>query len=809
MESKRIVANLLFIVFLFSFSRVAAQGDYLDFLYRYMPLPDRADYPRSFFERQVQLALEARQQMPWGLSVPEREFRHFVLPVRVNNEDLDSCREVFFHALKERVKGMTMQQAILEVNHWCHEHVTYRPTDARSSSPLATMRTAFGRCGEESIFLVAALRSVDIPARQVYTPRWAHTDDNHAWVEAWADGKWFFLGACEPEPMLNLAWFTQSASRGMLMHTRVFGDYDGPEEVMSRTPCFTEINVTANYAPTSMVSVRVVDQQGQPVAGACVDFRIYNYAEFYPVATKITDADGRVSLSAGRGDMLLWVSKDGKTAISKVTFDEDKEVQLLLSDLQLPLSMDLDMVPPPVSATIPQVTSQQRAENNRRLAMEDSIRQAYEQTMPVEKWRGNHATIQRFLDETADKGLAQRLLSVLSEKDLWDVTLDVLRDNVQAFSSLPSRSDSQLFDRYVLCPRVGNELLTPYKHFLRSRMSAISSPEQLEKWCLDSIRLDNEHNPQRLSMRPMSVYRERMADELGRNIFFVSAARSMGFPARINEVSGAVEYLRDSLWVRAFAPNASAAQPLKATVHIAYKPVEHYENPKYYIHFTLSRMVDGRPQLLTYPEEATWQSHFAQDIQLEWGDYLLTTGTRLASGRVKARIDPFRVQSDARTGFTMREDPSEPQVIGLLNAENRYYDHRTKKEKSLLSTTGRGYYVLGILAPNQEPTSHALRDISACRSQLEQWGRKLMLLFPNEEDAARFRPDEFPNLPSTVEWGTDVDGTILREAINEMKLTDDMLPIFIICDTFNRVVFVSQGYTIHLGEQLMKVIRKL
>lgn len=56
--------------------------------------------------------------------------------------------------------------------------------------------------GEESTFLVAALRSVGIPARQVYTPRWAHTDDNHAWVEAWADGKWYFLGACEPEPVL-------------------------------------------------------------------------------------------------------------------------------------------------------------------------------------------------------------------------------------------------------------------------------------------------------------------------------------------------------------------------------------------------------------------------------------------------------------------------------------------------------------------------------------------------------------------------------------------------------------------------------
>ena len=58
-----------------------------------------------------------------------------------------------------------------------------------------------GNGGEESTFTVSALRTIGIPARQVYTPRWAHTDDNHAWVEAWVDGKWYFLGAC-PEPRM-------------------------------------------------------------------------------------------------------------------------------------------------------------------------------------------------------------------------------------------------------------------------------------------------------------------------------------------------------------------------------------------------------------------------------------------------------------------------------------------------------------------------------------------------------------------------------------------------------------------------------
>lgn len=57
--------------------------------------------------------------------------------------------EVFYHQIKGRVEHLPMQQAILEVNHWCHERVTYRPSDARTSSPLATVRTAYGRCGEE------------------------------------------------------------------------------------------------------------------------------------------------------------------------------------------------------------------------------------------------------------------------------------------------------------------------------------------------------------------------------------------------------------------------------------------------------------------------------------------------------------------------------------------------------------------------------------------------------------------------------------------------------------------------------------
>lgn len=424
----------------------------LNFLYRYMPEPDRAMYDTAFWRQNVEASLRARAELPWGASVPLREWYHFVLPVRANNENLDMSRPVFYAELKERVKGLGMKEAILEVNHWCHEKVTYRASDARTSSPLSCVSQAIGRCGEESTFAVAALRSVGIPARQVYTPRWAHTDDNHAWVEAWADGKWYFLGACEPEPILNLAWFNQPASRGMMMHTNVFGgDYDGPEEVMDRNRHYTTINVTANYAPTALTTVKVTDVAGKPVKDARVAFCVYNYAEYYPVAVRTSDSEGNATLSTGRGDMVIFASDGTHFGMGKATAGSSLTVPLQYSEGSR-ATLEFDLVPPPSSATLPQATPQQRALNDRRMVREDSIRNAYTATfatsqqayaaaqrlgLPVVRYasvitasRGNHALIEAWLDslQPQQRAVAFDLLESLCEKDRRDVSREVLDD---------------------------------------------------------------------------------------------------------------------------------------------------------------------------------------------------------------------------------------------------------------------------------------------------------------------------------------------------------------------------------------------
>ena len=193
----------------------------------------------------------------------------------------------------------------------------------------------------------------------------------------------------------------------------------------------------------------------------------------------------------------------------------------------------------------------------------------------------------------------------------------------------------------------------------------------------------------------------------------------------------------------------------------------------------------------------------------------MTSGTRLANGGVLAHVRSFEIKQGqiTRIPLVMRESKDEIQVIGSFNAETLFTPLEKGKEAvepiSFLTACGRGYYVVGILGPGQEPTNHALKDIAKLGKDLEKWGRKMVLLFPNADMYKRYRVEDFSGLPSTIIYGIDSFGAADQIA-DEMKLRNrESLPIFIITDTFNRVVFVSQGYTIGLGEQLMRTIRGL
>ena len=789
----------------------------LEFLYAYMPLADVVDYEPSFYLQNVRASFRTREEMGWD--IPEREFRHFVLPLRVNNENLDSARVVFYRELKPRVQGLSLQEAILEVNHWCHEKVSYQPSDARTLSPLSLVRNALGRCGEESTFCVAALRSVGIPARQVYTPRWAHTDDNHAWVEAWADGEWHFLGACEPEPVLDLGWFNSPASRAMLMHTKVFGRYDGPEEVVLQSPNYTEVNLIDNYATTARMDFQVVwspdapnKDAGKPVEGARVDFCIYNYAEFYPAVSKYTDAEGRTFTSAGLGDMLVWASKGHSFGFTRVSFGAQTEATIVLQyyagdKYATPVGVKeaFTLVPPPENVQLPEVTPEQRAANDARFAQEDALRHAYEATFPtpeqalsfvrekgyedalsacILRSRGNAEVIKAFMAESTDHKKVEAIFASLSTKDLQDISLPMLQAFYRAEPFLGSR--------------IENEFLSDYYAFFQSGEGAAATRK--------GIQVLKGPTLWRIPMSPAGVWRSKMADPRSLDIYTVALLRARGTDARKNPVTGVLETREAGGDWKSLDAAPGKGDP-KGTLRLKYKPSASVKNPQYYTHFSLSKLVDGRPQLLTFDEGEVdmgggvdWAHVFKKGYPLDEGTYLLVSGNRLADGSVPVSMRFVAVEAGKVTVEELRidEGAGSAPVIGSLDAS------------FLLPQVGRGCYAVALLDPGKEPTNHALRDLAAAAGRLEAWGRPVVLLCASEEALARLQKElaegRYGQLPGTVQMGV---ATPELAAALAVAAGGKALPQVVVADSFNRVFFRSAGYTIGLGARMADVAARL
>ncbi len=808
----------------------------LEFLYAFMPLSDLANLDGEYFLEQVRAALEARRYFSWGKKIPDSIFRHFVLPYRVNNENPDGARRVFFEELKDRIKHLDMYQAALEVNHWCHEKVTYRSTDERTSAPLATVRTAFGRCGEESTFTVAALRAVSLPARQVYTPRWAHTDDNHAWVEVWVDGRWHYLGACEPEPELDQGWFTGPASRAMLVHTTVYGQYHGPEEIILKTDLFTRINQLPRYAPVTLLTVEVKDSRNRSVAEARVDFCLYNYAEFFPIASKTTDQNGRVSLLTGYGDLVIQASKDNLYTWTKVSAGRPDRISLVLTEPDFTeRKLALDLVPPAAREVEPGDPIKAE-ENNRRLRQEDCIRQQYEtsfinreiaaifcreKNLPFETvWkyletsRGNWPEIIDYLSALTpgEQKLGLALLGAITQKDLRDTPSSVLLHHLRETLPPENGLDEEIYIRYVLSPRIGRELLTPWRKFIKEKFSPQEktrfkeNPENIGLWIKQNIKID-ETNYYQVPLFPQGALELQRADLYSRKILFVAMARTLGQPARLDRVTERAQYFHSGQWHEVcFEDEESLAESKpKTRLKITYQPIETVSKAIYYTHFTLARFKNGRYQTLDLENEPALNSA-SLELMVDPGHYLLISGNRQPDGSALVSLHFFRVPETGfkEICFSLRTEPQEPAVLGKFEPEATVYDFKDKSSLNLNSWLKGQSFIMALIDPDREPSKHLMTEIQALADRFVSWPGNLLVVIAWGKIPAGLSPEIYSDLPDSARLVYDEKNqlpSLLKKALSREPTS---LPAVIAVRSSREIMYYSEGYQIGTGEQLLK-----
>lgn len=816
----------------------------LRYLYAYMPLNDMADYDGSLFLAHVRHALAARKRMPWGERVPDRLFLHYVLPYRVNNENVEDYRGIIFDELAPRTEGLSMADAILETNYWCHEKATYIGSDRRTLSPLGLIRNARGRCGEESTLAVAALRSIGIPARQCYTPRWAHCDDNHAWVEAWADGEWHYIGACEPEPCLDRGWFGAPARRAMLVHTRVpAAPYEGPEPITSADEWHTELNLLDRYAPvrTLAISVRMAD--GTPALGAKVLFQLYNYAELATIAELQADDRGEVHFRTGYGGLAVRAVRDGMWGQIFISARDGEQFDVVLGRSGQPDGAeDFDMVPPPelpdpVTETLPE---EQLRRHDERVAEGAAIRRAYEASLMDEAeasrlaadlglpqdrvWsvlnaaRGNGREIAAFLTNRSREWgeWPLRLLESLNAKDLTDTQGETLDDHLTGAMIWRDGWEEETFVRYLLCPRVHLEMLAPYRARLRSAYPEAEAaafradPSRLARLLNEQWESRDDLTHLRGKSTPLGTFRLKKGDAASIDLLFVALCRSLGIPARLHPEELKPQYLTAEGWKDAAVGGRSEGEaerkePGRLLLLRDGGGDAEALAAAYGESFTMARLEDGVYRTLAYPHGQT--EGFDQPLETEPGLYRITTGVRLKDGTVLGRLTyaSVRAGEETRVPLTFRSAPEDLPVLGAADPAVRF--RLADGSERMLGELARGTgFLVAFLEPEREPSKHLLREAGQLADAFESIGAPLVFAIGGDPQAAVFHRSAYPDLPSTSVWAGDSDHSALRSLEAAVPLGAAGFPHLFVLDEAGRIRFRQSGYKPGSGQEALQAL---
>ena len=819
----------------------------MEYLYSTMPLSDISNYDFELFYEYVKHAIFLRGNTPWGAKIPEDIFLNYVLHYRINNEPIEDCRKLFYNMIYHKLGNKSMYESVLQVNYWCAENVTYKSTDERTASPLTMLKCVYGRCGEESTFTVTALRSVGIPARQIYTPRWAHCDDNHAWVEVWCDGIWHYLGACEPEPMLDKGWFTSAASRAMVIHSRVFSDYCKNEDIISKNKVVTVINNISKYADSKTFSVKVVDSENKPIEGAVVRFEILNYSELTPIVALCTNEEGLAYINIGLGTIVIHVVKndrfiykivDTKTS-SEITFNIDDAVDYE-EEMQV---QHIDIVPPADKKGLPyNITEEEKAVQKKRIEYCNRVRdeKINEIMTTIDKIEylgkydseiknillsamGNYNEILGFLNcHHNDDDLKRRinLLMCLSRKDYLDSKCSTLNSHINSIAGFEGDYPEEIYLNYVLCPRIYLEEITGFRQYIINyftddlKDSFIKKPIKVWDYIKENITELLKYEYEEIYATPAEVLKMGRGSLMSKKILFVAICRSLGIPARINISDLSIEYYKYC--------NASNGRFTK--VEDKYNSVNSGVlinnvdkiNLIYYQNWTIALLENGVYRTFVLGKDIPEGDK--ANISIPPGHYRILTSNRLPNGSifVKKYIFEAKPKETKAINISLRD----AKVLDMLeNYELEDFNFRDNNRNIIHASDliKHGKSIIIWIEEGKEPTEHILNEIIELQQDFINIKGQIIFVLRNssamQNKTLQKVYELIPNIKTYFDDFSENVNTIARR----MYLDPDKLPLVLVSNNYNNIgdttnkringIYACTGYNVGIVDMLIKIIK--
>ncbi|HPS83978.1 MAG TPA: hypothetical protein PLA88_06665, partial [Bacteroidales bacterium] len=426
------------------------------------------------------------------------------------------------------------------------------------------------------------------------------------------------------------------------------------------------------------------------------------------------------------------------------------------------------------------------------------------------KSRGNYTEIASFYKQANNPEAANAILSVISEKDLRDTPAEILLDHFSSSNKfICNRCHEDIDNYYILNPRIGRELLSPWRSELQNSFSKKEiksfrkNPENLVVWINCNIKPDTENNYYGVTLFPGSVMKLRAADEYSRNVFFVACCRSFGIPARLEPATYIPQYYWNGRWISVFK-NQNEPDVEKV-------PVQLYNmnfQPKYSTSYTIARQIDGRFQTLDYEYDES-MNKFPVHMQLEPGMYRIMTGNRLPDGSVLTNWSFVNIpekRDTVRIKLYQQGSAVFPEPLFQFggNFEMKYLNKDSAISFSKISQSTSN--IIALIDPSTEPGKHFLTELSQSKSDFDKLNRNVILVLPKTFPASSFDLKSWPGLPETVVWLSDSNGQFAEQLKNSSGKELSYPEVLFISE--NSVYYHFSGYHINTAAMLLNVYNR-
>jgi hypothetical protein len=92
------------------------------------------------------------------------------------------------------------------------------------------------------------------------------------------------------------------------------------------------------------------------------------------------------------------------------------------------------------------------------------------------------------------------------------------------------------------------------------------------------------------------------------------------------------------------------------------------------------------------------------------------------------------------------------------------------------------------------------------KKEFDVWGGNFIFLFNPATTPGSFKPEEIKGMPGKSIFTPDKDLTLMLSSLGGAA-ADHPLPVVACCDSIGNILFLSEGYRIGTGEQILKNIR--